>query len=97
VSIEGRQVIILVDANGRRGVCSNCNQPAPEIVSPHSCGAEIDGVAINIEFVAEPSFRQGTNVNSGLPRGMAFVGAGRVLRIDNGYRFERTHNPGDLL
>ena len=89
------RAVIVVDLNAQNGVCSNCNQTAL-LVPAHICGAEIIGVAINVEYVAQPSFQQGITVNSKLPRGMAFVGAGRVVSTTDGYRFERTHNPGDM-
>ncbi|HKX23674.1 MAG TPA: hypothetical protein VJM46_00405 [Candidatus Saccharimonadales bacterium] len=87
--------IIVVDLNAQRGVCSNCNQPA-RVDNAHSCGAQVTGVAINTEYAVDPSLAQAIAVNDRLPAGMAFVGVGRVLRTDNGYRFERTKNPGDL-
>lgn len=89
------RAVIVVDLQAQNGLCSNCNQPAA-LVTSHICGAEIIGVAINIEYAIDPTFQQGVNVNSKLPRGMAFVGAGRVIAVEDGFRFERTKNPGDL-
>ncbi len=87
------RAVLVVDLNARRGVCSNCNESAAMAFAHAACGAEIVGVAINIEYAAMPSFEQGVAVNSKLPGGMPFLGAGRVLRTDNGYRFERTQRP----
>ena len=88
-------VVILVDAAGKNGVCSNCNKPA-EIDTAHSCGARVTGLAINAEYAPDPSFRLAARISDMRVAGLEFVGVGRVVTTDNGYRFELTRQPGDL-
>lgn len=88
-------VVIVVDAAGKNGVCSNCKQPA-EIDTTHRCGALVTGLAINAEFAPDPSFRLAARISDMAVAGLEFVGVGRVITTDHGYRFELTRRPGDL-
>lgn len=87
--------VVVVDLQGRRGVCSNCNQPA-EIDTAHSCGARVNRVAINVAYAIDPTLGQARAVSDMCPHGIEFVGVGRVVPTTNGYMFESTKSPGDL-
>jgi hypothetical protein len=87
--------VVVVDLQGRHGVCSNCNRPA-EIDTTHACGAKVDRVAINVEYAIDPTLGQTRAISDKCPSGVEFVGVGRVVSTSGGYRFELTKSPGDL-
>lgn len=87
--------VVVVDLRGQRGICSHCNQSA-EIDTAHACGAQVDRVAINTEYAIDPTLGQAKAVSDRCPRGIEFVGVGRVVPTSTGYTFELTKSPGDL-
>jgi hypothetical protein len=86
---------VVVDTAGNNGICSNCNRPAT-LDTAHSCGAKIGQVAINTEYAPDPRLSQTRRVVDLTPAGVEFVGVGRVVAGDSGWRFELTKSPGDL-
>ena len=70
--------VLVVNRNGHKGRCSNCNKPASADTKQHNCGAVIDRVAI---LATERITRLDLNLVAAMAMqgGKQFVGKGSIV------------------